>query len=77
MVGLELSSEFLAFKGDGVLGGISCERYSIDSLVNIELIIVHVISIFVLDVGDGNVVHHLDERVEPYISGLPEDIQVN
>jgi hypothetical protein len=73
---LELRSQFIAGESNGVLGCISGQSDSIDSLVYIKCIVMHVISILILDIGNLDIIHYADNGVKPGVGSLSKHIQV-
>lgn len=76
VVASEFGSKFAAVEGDGVVGSVSSQSHPSETLFNVEGVVIHVI-LATADVGDGKTINYLDESIEPLISSLSEDGQVD
>lgn len=76
VIASEFSSELAAVEGDGVVGGIGSQGHAIETLFNVEGVVVHVI-LATGDIGDLYTIDYLDQSIEPLISSLSEDGQVD
>jgi len=76
VVGSEFGSQLVAVQSDGVFGDVSSEDNVVESLFNVEVVVLHVVLAIPVDVGDGDSVHDLDYSVEPLVSSLLQDRQI-
>jgi len=76
VIASEFSGELAAVEGDGVVNGVGSQSHAIETLFNVEGVVVHVI-LATGDIGDRKTIDYLDQSIEPLISSLSEDGQVD
>lgn len=75
VVAAELGSQLVAVQHNCVLGNIRAESDFVDALLDVEGVVFHVVSTFGGEVGDCQSVDQLNDRVEPDVGSLSENLQ--